>query len=64
MRYLKDFRTNPKVRVIHNVRAVQSRKGWTMQEVLQAIAHAKDGIAYELCETCRRWKPLDCRSDH
>jgi hypothetical protein len=64
MHYLKNRRTNPQVRVLHNVRAVQSRKGWKEAEVLTAIADAKAGIAYEFCETCNRWKPLDCGSEH
>ena len=64
MRYLKECTTNSQVRMIHNVRAVQSRSGWKRAEVLRAIADAKAGIAYEFCETCKRWKPLDCRSKH
>ncbi len=63
MRYLKDFRTNPQVRVLHNVKAVHSRKGWKQAEVLRAIADAEAGIAYEFCETCNRWKPIDCGSE-
>ena len=50
--------------MIHNVRAVQSGKGWKQPEVFRAIADAEAGIAYEFCETCKRWKPLDCRSEH
>jgi hypothetical protein len=64
MRYLKDFRTNPQISVLHNVRAVQSRKGWREAEVLRAIADAEAGIAYEFCEICDGWKPLDCGSEH
>ena len=64
MRCLKGCKTNPQVRVLHNVKAVQSRKGWKRAEVLRAIADAEAGIAYEFCETCKRWKPLDCRSEH
>jgi len=64
MRCLKDRKTNPQVRVLHNVKAVQSRKGWKQAEVLRAIGDAKAGIAYEFCGTCNRWKPLDCRSEH
>jgi hypothetical protein len=60
--YLRGYGTNPQVGKLHNVRAVQSRKGWKQAEVLRAIADA--GIAYEFCETCNRWKPLDCRSEH
>jgi hypothetical protein len=50
--------------MIHNVKAVQSRKGWKQPEVFRAIADAEAGIAYEFCETCNRWKPLDCGSEH
>ena len=64
MRCLKGCKTNPQVRVLHNVKAVQSRKGWKQPEVFRAIADAEAGIAYEFCETCKRWKPLDCRSEH
>ena len=64
MRYLKDYRTNPRVRLLHNVKAVQSRAGWTQTEVFKAIADAKAGVACELCETCSRWNPLDCGSGH
>jgi hypothetical protein len=64
MRHLKNRRTNPQVRVLHNVKAVQSRKGWKQAEVLRAIADAEAGIAYEFCGTCNRWKPLDCRYAH
>jgi len=64
MRYLKGFRTNAQVRMIHNVRAVQSRKGWKQVEVFRAIADAEAGTAYKFCETCNGWKPLDCGSEH
>jgi hypothetical protein len=64
MRYLKDCKTNPQVRMIHNVKAVQSRRGWKQVEVFRASADAESGIAYELCEICNGWTPLDCRSEH
>ncbi len=64
MRYLRDCKTSPQVRALHNVRAVQSREGWKQAEALRAIADAEAGIAYELCGTCNRWKPIDCRSQH
>jgi len=64
MNYLKGYRTNPQVRLIHNVKAVQSRKGWTKAEVEKAMADAQAGIAYEFCETCKLWNPIDCRSEH
>ena len=64
MRYLKDYKTNPQVRKLHNVKAVQSRKGWKQAEVLRAISDAEAGIAYKFCEICNGWKPLDCRSQH
>ena len=64
MNYLKGYKTNPQVRMLHNVRAVQSREGWKQAEVLRAIADATSGIAYEFCEICNGWKPLDCRSEH
>ena len=64
MRCLKDRKTNPQVRVLHNVKAVQSRKGWKQAELFRAITGAKEGIAYGFCETCNRWKPLDCGSEH
>ena len=64
MNYLKGYRTNPQVRMLHNVKAVQSRKGWKQDEVLKAIEDAGAGIAYEFCEERRLWRPLDCRSIH
>ena len=64
MRYLKDYKTNPQVRKLHNVKAVQSRKGWKAEEVHKAIADAYAGIAYEFCETCRGWNPIDCKTGH
>ena len=64
MIYLKGYRNNPQIRMLHNVKAVQSRKGWRHAEVLKAIEDAGAGIAYEFCEACRLWRPLDCRSAH
>ena len=64
MNYLKGYGTNPQIGKLHNVRAVQSRKGWKEAEVLRAIANAEAGIACELCGICNRWKLLDCRSQH
>ncbi len=46
MRYLKGYKTNWQVRMLHNVKAAQSRQGWKMPEVYRAIADAKEGIAY------------------
>jgi hypothetical protein len=39
--------TNPMVRKIHNVKVVQSRKGWKYADVEKAIADAKAGIVYD-----------------
>ena len=64
MRYLKDCKTNPQVRMLHNVVAVQSRNGWKQAEVLRAIADAEAGITYEFCEICNRWKLIDCGSEN
>ena len=64
MNYLRGYRTNPQVRLIHNVKAVQSRKAWTQVEVEKAMADAQDGIAYEFCEICKLWNPIDRRSEH
>ncbi len=64
MHYLRDHKTNPQVRALHNVKAVQSRKGWKEADVFRAIADAEAGIAYEFCEICNRWKPMDCGSEH
>jgi hypothetical protein len=64
MNYLKGYSTNPQIRVLHNVRAVQSRKGWKQAEVFKAMEDAGAGIAYEVCAICSRWKPLDCGSEH
>lgn len=58
------YRTNAQVRLLHNIKAVQSRKGWTLAEVEKAMADAKAGIAYEFCEICKLWKPIDSRSEH
>jgi hypothetical protein len=60
MRYLKDYKTNRQVRMLHNVKAAQSRQGWKLPEVLRAIADAKEGIAYETCAECGKWTYLDC----
>ena len=62
--YLEGYRTNPQIRRIHNLKAVQSRKGWTQAEALKALSDANSGLAYEFCDTCRRWTPLDCRGVH
>jgi hypothetical protein len=64
MNHLKGYRTNPQVRILHNIKAVQSRKGWKQAEVFKAITDAEAGIAYEYCETCRSWNPLDCEAGH
>ena len=64
MNYLKGYRSNPQIRMLHNVKAVQSRKGWRRTEVLKAIEDAGAGIAYEFCEACLLWSPLDCHSAH
>lgn len=39
--------TNPKVRMLHNIKVVQSRKGWKYAHVEKAIADAKAGIVYD-----------------
>ncbi len=64
MNYLKGYKTNSQVRLLHNVKAVQSRRGWTQAEVLKAIEDSRAGIAYEFCKTCGLWNPLDCKSGH
>ena len=37
---------SPALRRLHNVRIVQSRKGWTQAEVWQAIKDADAGTTY------------------
>ena len=41
-------RVRPALRRIHNVTVVQSRKGWTRADVMQALADADKGIVYSL----------------
>ncbi len=64
MDYLKGYRSNSQIRMLHNIKAVQSRKGWRQAEVFKAMDDARIGIAYELCDACGLWNPLDCRSEH
>ena len=64
MNYLKGYRSNPQIRMLHNIKAVQSRKGWKEAEVFKAMHDARIGIAYEFCDTCGLWNPLDCKSEH
>lgn len=37
-------------RRVHNIAVVQSREGWTMADVMKAIADAEKGIRYERYE--------------
>jgi hypothetical protein len=38
--------TNPMLRKIHNVAVVQSRKGWTKEQALEAVKAAARGEVY------------------
>jgi hypothetical protein len=60
MNYLSGYKTNPQVRKLHNVKAVQSRQGWKMDEFCKAIADANGGIASEICACCGKLTPPDC----
>jgi len=42
----KGIAENVQVRILHNVKVVQSRKGWTQAQCTQAIADARKGVAY------------------
>jgi hypothetical protein len=59
MNYLLGYKTNPQVRRLHNVKVVQSRRGWKVDEVCKAIIDANDSIAYESCARCGKWTPVD-----
>jgi hypothetical protein len=45
MNTLKGVDANVQISILHNVKVVQSRKGWTRAEAEKAITDAKAGIA-------------------
>ena len=49
---LKGAHTNPQVRMLHNIKVAQSRKGWKYADVEKAIHDAKAGMVYDRTDNC------------
>ena len=44
---MKGAHENPQVRRLHNIKVVQSRKGWKFADLRKAMADAAAGIVYD-----------------